>query len=248
VIAAWVASGAPAMKTTLPSDFATGVTIANVLVSAFVDASVHVETPLALPMEQDDTVLADPVALKVGVWFGTGLFPESRSVTVTVLVATPSARIDVVPVIVEVAADGAPAMKVTFPSALLMGAVIERVLTSATVEVRVQLETPLAFVTEQIDALLPVPLALKTGVCPGAGLFAASRSVMVMFDVETPSASVGEVPIMLEFAAATGPGWNTTMPPFTNIGDVRRSVFDSAVVDVRSQRDIPVVTLIVQAP
>lgn len=174
--------------------------------------------------------------------------PASLSVTVTVLVATPSATTGPVPVIVEVAATGEPATKVTLPSVLFTGDVMARVFISAVVEASVQVETPDASVTEQAEAVLLEPVALKLGVCPGAGLFAASRRVMVMLEVETPLASVGDVPMMLELAAETGPGWKTTVPPLTMIGVVRRRVFVSAMVEVKVQREKPVVTVTEQAP
>ncbi len=64
-------------------------------------------------------------------------------------VALPSATTGPVPVMVEVATAGAPAVKVTVPSALTIGVVMERVFTSALVEVNVQIESPAASVAEQ---------------------------------------------------------------------------------------------------
>lgn len=90
-----------------------------------------------------------PVALKVGVVPLIGLLNASRIVTVTLEVATPSATTGLVPVIVDVATAGAPAMKTTVPSALTIGLAIERSLLSAFVLLRVQVETPLASVAEQ---------------------------------------------------------------------------------------------------
>jgi hypothetical protein len=68
---------------------------------------------------------------------------------VTVEVAVPSASTGLVPVIVDVATAGEPAIKVTVPSDFTTGVTIERVFTSAFVELIVQVETPLALVTEQ---------------------------------------------------------------------------------------------------
>ena len=45
------ALGLPAIKRTAPSAFNTGVTIERVLLSAFFELSVQVETPKALPTE-----------------------------------------------------------------------------------------------------------------------------------------------------------------------------------------------------
>ena len=47
-----VALGLPGIKTTIPSAFIKGVAIESVLLSAFVDESVQVETPEALVSEQ----------------------------------------------------------------------------------------------------------------------------------------------------------------------------------------------------
>ena len=52
VIAEFTATADPAVKTTVPSAFTTGVAIDNVLVSAAVEESVHAETPDALVKEQ----------------------------------------------------------------------------------------------------------------------------------------------------------------------------------------------------
>ena len=52
VIVEFAATAAPAVNTIPVPDFATGVTIAGVLVSAFVDLSVHVEVPVASVTEQ----------------------------------------------------------------------------------------------------------------------------------------------------------------------------------------------------
>jgi hypothetical protein len=68
---------------------------------------------------------------------------------VTVEVAEPSATTGPVPVIVEGAAAGAPAVKVTVPSAFTIGVAMESVFTSAFVEVNVQTESPAASVAEQ---------------------------------------------------------------------------------------------------
>ena len=89
------------------------------------------------------------VALKVGVWPGTGLLLASLRVIVTVDVAVPFAKTGLVPVIVELAATADPAVKTTVPSAFTTGVAIDNVLVSGVVDARVQVETPEAFVTEQ---------------------------------------------------------------------------------------------------
>ena len=89
------------------------------------------------------------VAPKVGVEPETGLLFISFKVIVTVEVAVPSATTGDVPVIVEVAATGVPAVNVTVPPALTNGVAIESVLTSALVDFIVQVEDPEASETEQ---------------------------------------------------------------------------------------------------
>lgn len=90
-----------------------------------------------------------PEVEKVGVSPLTGLLLASSNVTVIVEVATPLAATGPEPVIVDVATAAAPAVKVTVPSALMIGVAIESVLISALVEVIVQVDSPLALVTEQ---------------------------------------------------------------------------------------------------
>ena len=95
---------------------------------------------------------------------------------VTVEAAIPSAPTGPVPVIVEFAATGVPAKKLTVPSTLFTGAVILRVLISAFVEVSEQVLEPVAFVVEQApyELELPVSVALKDGMLPATGLLLAS--------------------------------------------------------------------------
>ena len=89
------------------------------------------------------------MAEKVGVIPEIGLLFKSIKVIVTVEVVEPSATIELVPVMVELATTAAPATKVTAPSALEIGVAMDKVLTSAFVEVMVQVETPEPLVEEQ---------------------------------------------------------------------------------------------------
>lgn len=163
----------------------------------------------------------------------------SRRVTVTVDVATPLATTGPEPVIVEVATAAGPAVKVTVPSALLIGVAIESVLISALVELSVHVDSPDAFVAEQADAVLFVPLALKVGVVPTSGLLLLSLRVMVTVDVATPSATTGPVPVMLEFATAAASAVNVTVPSaFTN-GVAIESVLISALIELKVHVDSP---------
>ena len=72
------------------------------------------------------------------------------SVIVTVEASLPSATTGPEPVMLEFAATAEPAVKVTLPPVLMTGVTIERVLTSAVVESRVQVEAPVASVGEQV--------------------------------------------------------------------------------------------------
>ena len=91
------------------------------------------------------------VAEKVGVCPATKLLLISLRVIVTAEVATPLATTGPVPVIVELAATAAPAVKMTVPSALATGVTIESVFVSAASELKVQIEIPEAFVTEHVE-------------------------------------------------------------------------------------------------
>ena len=90
------------------------------------------------------------VALKVGTTPPMGLLCASRSVIVTVEVLVPFAVTEPVPVMVEVAELGAPAMNVTVPPFTLTGPLMCKVFTSAFVDVMVQVETPNEVDEEQV--------------------------------------------------------------------------------------------------
>ncbi len=89
------------------------------------------------------------VAVKFGVMPETALLFASNIVIVTVEVATPSASTGPVPLIVELVATAVPAIKVTVPSALETGVVIDSVFTSALRDLSEQVETPLESVALQ---------------------------------------------------------------------------------------------------
>ena len=106
------------------------------------------------------------VALNVGVSPEIGLLFTSLRVIDTVEVADPLAMTGLVPVTVELAATAEPAVKTTVPSALATGVAIDNVLVSALVEDKVQVDTPDAFVDEQVPYVFVVPVlvALYVGV------------------------------------------------------------------------------------
>lgn len=170
------------------------------------------------------------VAENVGVCPETGLLFTSFKVIVIVDAAVPSATTGVVPAIVEVAAIADPAVNVTVPSALLMGPVIERVLTSALSEESVQVEIPEASVAEQTPALLVVPVSVaeNVGVIPTTELLLASFSVIVTAEIAIPSATTGPVPVMVEFATDAPADVKTTIVPDLTTGVAIARVLDSA--------------------
>ena len=90
------------------------------------------------------------VAVKFGVMPETPLLFASNIVMVTVEVAIPSASTGPVPVIVELVATAVPATKVIVPSALVTGAVMDKVFTSALRDLSVQVEIPLESVALQV--------------------------------------------------------------------------------------------------
>jgi len=90
------------------------------------------------------------VAENVGTVPGMVLLFTSLRVMVTVEVARPLATTGPVPVMLELAATAAPGVKTTVPSALLTGVTMLKVLDSAFVDVKVQVDTPEEFVLEQV--------------------------------------------------------------------------------------------------
>ena len=89
---------------------------------------------------------------------------------------------------------------------------------------------------------------MKLGVTPETGILEASFRVIVMFERAIPSEMTGPEPIMLEFAADTGPGANTTVPPAKEMGVTSERVFVSAVVEARLQVLEPLAFVKLQAP
>jgi len=140
----------PELNVTVPSLFTTGVAIESVLIPAEVDFNVQLEIPEVSVGEQFVYVLPVPVALKVGVTPDLGLLFVSLNVIVIDEVAVPFASTGPVPVIVELAATAASAVKLTVPPLFTTGVAIESVFTSAFVDFNVQLEIPEVSVGEQL--------------------------------------------------------------------------------------------------
>src|SRR5690348_4557594 len=130
-------------------------------------------------------------------------------------------------------------MKVTLPPARLKGEVTLSALTSATVDLSWQVETPRSLDSEQAPIVLPLPVAVNAGVTPGTRLLFTSLSVIVTVENETPLANTGLVPLMLELPATGAPATKVTVPPILSKGEIRRRVFTSAEAEVRAQVTFP---------
>ena len=159
----------------------------------------------------------------------------------------PSAFTGPLPVILELVATAAPAVKFTLPPDTLTGVLRLNVLVSAVVDFSVQVEIPLESELEQAVVVFPDPLAEKVGTVPMTGFECASWRVIVMVEVETPSAVIGPMPVMVEVLEEAAPATNPTVPPLKLIGVVMESVFTSACVDESVQVELPVALVLPQA-
>ena len=90
------------------------------------------------------------MAVKVGSTAGEGLLYKSLRVTVIVEVEIPSAITGPEPMMVEFAATGVPPIKIAVPPVFETGVSKLRVLTSALVDFKLQVESPAADVAEQV--------------------------------------------------------------------------------------------------
>src|SRR5207247_1360261 len=118
--------------------------------------------------------------------------------------------------------------------------VAETVFDSATVEPRVPVARPLAFVGAAGGvSVLPVPVAASTTVAPCTGLPLASRAVTVIVEVPLP-AVIGDVALIVDWLADTVPAFTTTVAVWVIATAliVAEIVFDSASVDA----SVPVAT------
>src|SRR5438034_537818 len=209
LIVDWLAETVPAFTTTVAvCVIATALIVAEIVFdSASVDASVPVATPLAFVVVAGCvSVFPDPVAASTTVAPGIGLPIASRAVTVIVELPLPAAIGDVAPT-VDWLADTVPAFTTTVAVCVIATALIvaEIVLDSASVDARVPVATPLAFVVVAgCVSVLPDPVAASTTVAPGIELPFASRAVTVIVDVPLPAA-IGDVALTVDWLADTAP-------------------------------------------
>jgi hypothetical protein len=133
--------GKPAINVTDPPFKLKGDASCNAFTSAFVDDNEQVEIPEALVAEHAPYVLPLPVlvAVNVGMTPTIAILVEFLSVMVTIEVLAPFATIFVVPVMLELIADAAPALNTTVPPVTLTGVTIANVFISAAIDFKVQL-------------------------------------------------------------------------------------------------------------
>ena len=143
--------------------------------------------------------------MKAGVSPETKLLNASLKVIVIDEVAVPLAVTEPVPEIVEKVLAAAPGVNTTFTVAAPdapTGVAIARVLVSATVEAKVQVEIPVVgSLLEQAVIVLPEPVlvALKVGTTLGKTvLLFTSFKVIVTVVVEVPFAVTGPAAVMEE--------------------------------------------------
>ena len=143
--------------------------------------------------------------MKAGVSPETKLLKASLKVIVIDEVAVPSAVTELVPVIVESVLAAAPGINTTSEVAAPdapAGVAIARVLVSATLEARVQVEIPVlaSLAVQALGCVSPPPLSIsvKVGITLGAGLLFTSFKVIVIVEKEVPSATIGPDAVMEE--------------------------------------------------
>jgi hypothetical protein len=223
----------------------------SVLVPAVVDRTVPVVCPLAFVTAAGWTrvSVAPRDDAKVTVLPLTGLLLVSRSVTVIVEVATPSAVTVVgLAVTVDAVADTAPAVNVT-------AAVCVTVIASV-VSVAVSVPVP-AVVDRTVPVVCPLTLVTAAGwtrvsiaprdeasvtVLPATGLLLPSRRVIVIVDVATPFATtVVGLATTLDVVADTPPVANVTTAVCVTVIVSVVSVAVTVLVPAVAERMVPVV-------
>src|SRR5213594_1616349 len=195
---------------------ATELTVADtVLVSAVVELSVPVATPLAFVVPTGCVKVLPVVGLAarttVAPWIGLPL--ASFAVTVIVDVPLPAAIGDVA-LTVDCAADTAPAFTSTVAVCVIATALIvaDTVFEPAAVDERLPVATPLTSVvpTGCVRVFPVVGVAASVTVAPWIGFPLASFAVTVIVELPLP-AVIGDVAVTVDCAAETVPGFTTTV-------------------------------------
>jgi hypothetical protein len=185
------AAGAPGTNVTVVLALAGPNVPVTVFVSAIVDESVAVNTPLALvvPLAGVNT-FAEPLDDSVTDWPMTGFPLASFTVTVSAVVDVPSAvTVGGLATIDDCPLDGAAATKRTVALALAPPNVAVTVFVSAVVDASVAVNVPLASVIPPAGAnTFIVPLDVSVTGSPATGLPLTSSTVTVSMLDDTPSA------------------------------------------------------------
>jgi hypothetical protein len=179
----------------------------------------------------------------------TGLPLPSRSVTVIVDTATPSAvTVAGLAVTVDVVADTAPAVKVTAAVWVIVivsvTSVAVIVLVPALVDRTVPVVCPFASVTAAgwVSVSAAPREDVRLTVLPLTGLLFASRSVIVMVDVATPSAATAPgLAVTVDALAETAPAVNVTDAVCATVTVSVVSVAVIVLVPAVVERTVPVV-------
>src|SRR6266704_113501 len=234
------ADTAPAFTTTVAVwVIATALIVADtVFEPAAVDASVPVATPFASVVPTGWVTVLPVVGVAASVtvapWIGLPL----ASFAVTVIVELPlPAVIGDVAVTVDCAAETVPGFTTTVAVCVTAtpSIVADTVFDSATVELRVPVATPLAFVVAAgCVSVLPPPVADRITVAPATGLSSASRAVTVIVEALAPlEAVIGDVAATLEWPPETVLAVTTTVAVcvMATALIVAETVLDSASVD-----------------
>ncbi|SRR6266511_2147078 len=210
----------------------------TVFVPATVELSVPVATPLAFVVPPGCVrVLPLPVAASTTVAPPIGFPPASFTVTVTVAVPVPAVIEVGEALTVDCAADTPPGVTVTVAVCVIAVplAVADTVFASATVELKVPVATPLAFVGPLgCVSVLPLPVAASTTVAPLTGFPFASFAVTVIVAVPPTAMDVGEA-ATVDCEAETEPDVTVTVAVWVIAVPlaVAETVFASATVELR---------------
>jgi hypothetical protein len=194
-------------------------------------------------------VIVPSVAARLTVLPATGLLFASRSVTVIVEAAPPSAAtVAGLAVTVDVVADTAPAVNVTDAVCVTVIVSVVSVAVSVAVPAVVERTVPVVWPLASVAAAGCVSVSAapreeaSVTVLPLTGLPLASRSVTVIVDVATPSAAtVAGLAVTVDIVADTAPAVNVTdtvcVTVIASVVSVAVIVLVPAVVD----RIVPVV-------
>jgi len=214
----------------------------TVSVCATVDASVAVNTPLALVVPVIGVnVLPDPLADSVTAVPATALPLASSTVTVRVVSDVPFAVTDAgLATMVDVVDEAGPATNVTDVVSWALPSVAVTV-SCATVDASVAVNTPLALVVPVIGAtVLPEPLADSVTAVPATALPYPSSTVTVRVVSDVPFAVTDAgVAMIVDVVDEAGPATNVTDVVSWALPSVAVTVSVCATVDASMAVNTP---------